>query len=118
MCFSGIEKLLSYKSNPPAAICIQDKHVDICFQCLCKPNVTFIFLENIYFICNFEDTGKARRSFLPGIAGQAGTEQCVSNGNGDKMLMEQTVYPAIWHDVVSIAYGTTWAKTQNGKTLC
>lgn len=45
----------------------------------------------------------------PGVAGQAGTEQCVSNGNGDKMLMEPSVHPAIWHDIVSVAQGTSQA---------
>lgn len=80
-----------------------------------KGSFRFNFLENIYFLCKPRRTGNVHSSFLPGIAGQAGTEQCVPNGNGDKILMEQTVYPAIWHDVVSIAYGTTWPKTQNIK---
>lgn len=43
----------------------------------------------------------------PGIAGQAGAEQCVSNSNGDKMLMDPAVHPAVWHDIESVAYGTT-----------
>ena len=44
---------------------------------------------------------------LPGVAGQAGTEQCVSDGDGHKVLVEQAVHPAVWHHVVPVAYGTT-----------
>lgn len=44
---------------------------------------------------------------LPGIAGQTGAEQCVSDGDGDEMLMEPAVHPAVWYDVVAVAYGTT-----------
>lgn len=43
----------------------------------------------------------------PGIAGQAGAEHRVSDGNGNKMLMKPSVYPTLWHDVVSVAYGTS-----------
>lgn len=52
-----------------------------------------------------------------GIAGQAGAEQCVSNGNGDKMLMEPAVHPAVWHDVVSVAHGTTQTVEAEGSVV-
>ncbi len=55
---------------------------------------------------------KAGSSVLPGVAGQAGAEQCVSNGNGDKMLMQPAVHPAVWYNVVSIAYSTTWTRQE------
>lgn len=43
----------------------------------------------------------------PGVAGQTGAEQCVSNGDGDKMLMKPAVHPAVWYDIASITYSTT-----------
>lgn len=42
-----------------------------------------------------------------GITGQTGAEKCVSNSDGDKMLMKPAVHQAVRHDVVSIANGTT-----------
>lgn len=44
---------------------------------------------------------------LPGIAGQTGTEQRVSNGNGDKMLLQPAVHPAVRDDIVAVTYSTT-----------
>lgn len=50
-------------------------------------------------------------SVLPGIAGEAGAEQRVSDGDGDEMLVEQTVDPAVGHHVVAVAHGTACAET-------
>lgn len=61
-------------------------------------------MNRIFFA---RDEGHVCSSLLPGIAGQTGTEQCVSNGNGDKMLMEPAIHPAVWYDIVSVAYSTT-----------
>lgn len=54
-----------------------------------------------------EDREDANISLLPGIAGQAGAEHRVPDGNGNKMLMKPSVHPTLWHDVVSVAYGTS-----------
>lgn len=65
-----------------------------------------------------DDEGSCPQSFTPlreldlqkpGVTGQAGTEQGVSDGDGDKMLMQPAVHPAVGHDVVAIAYCTSQA---------
>lgn len=49
----------------------------------------------------------AAEGISPGVAGQAGTEQRVSDGDGDKVLVEPAVHQAVWHGVVPVAHGTT-----------
>lgn len=45
----------------------------------------------------------------PGVAGQAGAEDTVSHCNGDKVLLQPAVHPAVGDDVVTVADGTTQA---------
>lgn len=53
---------------------------------------------------------------LPGVAGQAGAEQSVSNGDVHKVLVQPRVHPAVWNDVGAVAYGTTWTQTGHRHT--
>lgn len=43
----------------------------------------------------------------PGVAGQTGAEHRVRHGNGDKVLMEPAVHPAVRYDIVAVAYSAT-----------
>lgn len=54
--------------------------------------------------------------FLPGIAGHAGTEQRVPDGDENKVLMEPAVHPAVGHHVVPITDGTTCRRTAPGQS--
>lgn len=43
----------------------------------------------------------------PGVAGQAGAEQRVADGDEDEVLMQPAVQQAVGHDVIPVAHGAT-----------
>lgn len=43
----------------------------------------------------------------PGVAGQAGAEDTVPHCDGDKVLLQPAVHPAVRDDVVAVADGAT-----------
>ena len=47
----------------------------------------------------------------PGVAGEAGAEDGVSHGNGDVVVMQPAVDPAVRHDVGPARDGTTCRTT-------
>lgn len=53
----------------------------------------------------------------PGIAGQTGAQHRVSNGDGGEVLMEPGVHPAVWHDIMPVAYGTPQTVEADGSVV-
>lgn len=42
---------------------------------------------------------------LPGVAGQAGADDCVEHSQGQVPAMEHTVHPLVWENIRRIADG-------------